>query len=861
MAKNYGPGVSGYNIPDGRNWETVVFQASKPVLDRELNLNQDLSEAGDQSALRESMPSGWLIDDPVTTSDPTEAIFTPNVTANTIEIPNGMLAHVNGWKFPVKDSYATGSNNIDLGAGPVAVGERRTDIVVLEVWRRLLSASPDVVGKSVLGRIWQNGNVATDPANDAVLNFPDDILDAAVGSESTKRVQIQYRLRVVQDVDLFAYPYGLNDPTVFANSVPAAPAAPDGAVTVFGYASQSGAGDAGLWRAGDGNPANTLGTVDGYMYAIPVLAVFRRNTSAFARLDNQNGGVASPGPSDRPDGLFSDVIVARDVFDMRHGVSSAGWSLPEVLDKNFNYLLDNNLHTEIVDTVPNGGGYVGSTVFLADEIGVLPGDGITTGDTTAGSFRGELDAVRRRFSDRSIYETVTIEIPAPGGAWADGSVVTIDPSALGVYPYAPYNWASFAPATVAWVDIASASWLGATGKKTEEALPWLDIVTGLGEIPVVSLSITVGAVATGLLLTDESLFVDLVVAYPPGGGLSKTPTADYGAASFSPNNAIPVGAPNFFDAYTNLNLDSPHREAQMEYLTTTQTVVQAADTTQVALDTFRLPERVASISTVLLNAAPIAGGVTLDMTGRIATFTNPADFTSPGDELTIQYEALRPLPQSGHQMTIYYEARAPQAARSGVIGTDIDVVPKLVSPKLTALTTGSGSQDEGYPFPYAYVQTGGIFPNSVSIYSGEQELRARADVSVTDFNASTGMLTLPTFVPMVADPQSLHFTRGLGDIDVEGRSYFKEVPAGYIPNAYAQDLSDAKRHKDVVPLLAELAEDSIYGFKGQLVLVLLLRYAAFDETNAVEFDADQTMNTTVASIFKIKGNLLDKRVV
>ena len=859
MAKNFGAGVSGYNVPTGRNWETVVFQSSKPVLDRELNLGQDLSEPGDQAALREGMPSGWLTDDAITSSDPTAAIFTPGVVADTIEIPNGLLAHINGWSFPVSDSYATGSNTLDLGAGPVAAGERRTDTVVLEVWRKLLSASPDVDGKSVLGRIWQNGNVATDPANDAVLNFDDDILDVNVGAESTKRVQIQYRLRVINDINLFAYPYGMNDPSLFANSVPAAPAAPDGVVTVYNYTNQSSVGDAGLWRAGDGNPANTLGTVDGYMYSIPLVAVFRRNTTAFDRLTNQNGGVATPGPSDRPDSLFSDVVVTRDVYDMRHAVSSSGWSLPEVLTKNYQYLLDNNLHTEIEDTAPNGGGYVGSTVFLADEIGILPGDGVVTGDTPAGSFRGEFDAVRRRFSDRAIYETVMVEVPAPGGGWMVGSVVTVDPTALATYPYSVYNWAAFAPAGAAWVDVVSAIWVGspAEGENTADAAGYLNI-SGLGEVPVVSLSIETQAIA-GLGLTGESLFVELLIAYPPGGGLSKTPTADYGSDSFFLNNGpIPAAAPISFDAFANQALDFPHREAQMEYITSTLTIDQVADTEVAGLATFRLPERAQSISSVTIDG----GGnepVTLDASGRIATFD--ATTTAGGETLVIEYVALRPMPQSGHQMTLYYEARAPQAARSATIGTDVDVIPKIVSQSLTVITAGSGSQGEGYPFPTGYVQTGGIFPSALGVFNGESSIGGSADISVTDFSASTGFLNLPLFIPMVADPQSLHFTRGLADIDVEGRTYFKEVPAGYIPNAYAQDLSEAKRHKDVLPILAELSSDTIYGFKGQLVLVLLLRYAVFDETNAVEFNADQDVNTTVASVFRIKGNLLNKRVV
>lgn len=869
MSKNYGPIVSGYLDPTGRNWETTVFQAGKPVLDKELNLQQDLDEGFGQTSLRRAIPSGWISDDFLTSSNPVAAILNQpgSPVSNQVQIPNGLLAHVNGWILKVQQTNNTGSNLLDLGAGPIGAGVRRTDLVILEVWRKLIAAAPSTDGKSATGRIWQQGNVKTDPANDAVLNFSDDIEDINVGAETTKRVQIQYRLRVVNNIDLFAYPYGIDDPSVFAYSVPPNSATPDGAATAFTYVNQSANGDPGLWIAGDGNPTNLLGTVDGYMYAIPLMAVFRRNTTAFDRRLNQNGGVVIPGPSDRPDGLLSDAIVARDVVDLRLGVAPSGWSLPEVLEKNFNFLLDNNIFSEWTDTAPFGGGYSGATIFAADEIGLSNahgGDGITTGTTGVGQFVGEFDAVRRRFSDRAIYEVVTVEIPAPGGGWVAGSTVNIDPTALGVYPYAPFNWASFAPATVVMHDIVDAWWIGGSGGKTANAVPFILSVANLGAIPVVTIAVTVGGIGFGALgLTSEPLYVDLLVAYPPDVGLSKTPTASYGANSFYLNNPaqLPVAAPVSFGAFANQTIDDTHREVQLEYQTVNVTVTQAADTQTVNDSTFRLPERAQTVVSVLKNAVPIVGGVVLDTTGRIGTFTNAADFTNPGDTLAITYTGLRPLPQNGEQMTIYYEARAPQASRSALLGTSLQVVPKIISNAIFTITTGAGSQDEGYPFPQAYVQTGGVYPTSTGTYTGEAELSARADIAVTEFNASTGFLRLPVFVPMVANPDGLTFTRSVADTDVEGRSFFKTVPAGYIPNAYAQDLSDPKRHKDILPMLCELAADSPLGFRGQLVLVLLIRYALFDETDGVFFNPDLTQNTTTAAVFRLKGNLLDKRAV
>ncbi len=864
--KNFGPAVSGYLDPTGRNFETAVFQAGKPVLDKELNLAQDLDEGFGQTGLRRSIPSGWLSDDFNTTSDPTAGFFVVNSTSLTLQLVQGMKAHVNGWVITVASTGNTTHNLLTLTTGPAGAGVRRTDIVVLEVWRKLLSAAPSTDGKSSSGRIWLNGNVKIAIGDDVALNLPDDIEDTNVAAETTKRVQIQYRLRVIPGIDVFAFPYGLDDPTVVANSVPPNAATPDGTPTLFNYTNQSSNGDPGLWVAGDGNPANTLGTVDGFMYAIPLTAIFRRNTTAFDRRTNHNGGVATPGPSDRPDGLFQDVIVARDLADLRMGVSPSGWNLTEILNKNTNYLLDNNLFTEWTDTSPFGGGYRGTTIFAADEIGLSNahgGDGTTTGTTGVGQFVGEFDAVRRRYSGRSIYEIVTVAIPAPGGAWAGGQSVVIDPTALAVYPYSAFNWASFAPASVLIKDVVDAWWIGsASPKKTVQAIPSFNKITSLGVNPVSSVTITLtGSIPAGL--TNETLYVDLLIAYPPGVGLSRTPTNTFGASTFFINNpgAMPAGAPVSFSAFVNQAVDFPHREVQLEYQTSNLTITQAANTAIAADPTFRLPERAISIVSVLKNAVPIVGGTTLDATGRFVTFTNGADFTNPGDNLTITYQAVRPMPQNGEQMTIYYEARAPQAARSAVLGTSLQVIPKVINPSMYTITSGSGSQDEAYPFPTAYVQTGGIYPTSTGTYTGEAELSAHTDISVTDFNASTGFLQLPVFIPMVVAPEALTLNRSPADTDIEGRSFFKSFTGPYTPNAYAQDLSDAKRHKNVLTMIAELAADSPVGHRGQLVLVSLIRYALFDETDGVFFNVDLTQNTTVASVFRLKGNLLSKRAV
>lgn len=865
-AKNFGPSVSGYLDPTNRNYEQVVFEAGKPVLDAELNLGSDLANPRPTA-------SGWVSQDLTgAAAGQLAAIFTSGSAGSVLALPP-MDAQVNGW--PLRITYTnmvgTGGNTLTLSAPPIGAGDRRTDLIVLEVWRRLLSASPDVVGKSPLGKIWQHGNVKTDLAGAEALNYADDILDAVLGSESTKRVQIQYRLRVITDVDLFAYPYALNDPSIVANSVPAAPAAPDGIATAWPYVNQIANGDGGLWRAGDGNPANTLGTVDGYMYAIPLLGIFRRNSAAFDKDLNHNGGVASPGPSDRPDDLFCDIVVSDDITDLRS--ASGRWDYAELLDKNLTYLFDNALRSDWMLT-GNGAGVQGHSPLYACEIG-LP-------DSPGADLIGDFDAARRTFSDRVILETITVAVPSPGLGWNQGDVIAVDPTSIAIYPYAATNWAAFNDPQVLWLDITRAEWIGSgAGKKTVEARPYLEGVLHLGESPIAPLSILIGQIGP-LGLTDEILYLDILVAYPPGLGLTRTPVSDFGSKTFMVNNPaqlpefgvtpikcdpaqLVLDAPSGITYLTNAltAIDSTHREVRLAYFTDTLTFTCEANTEVAPTVLIHLPERALTVLTVTVDAGgsggpylAVANPFTLSLDGRTITI-DVADIPIPNSEWQITYKAVRPIPQNNVQMTLFFGTRAPQAGRHALIGTSQTLVPRYIPKTLWVLTSGSGSPDEGYPFPQAYVQTGGIFPSTAGTYAGEHELSGRASISISTFDAQTGLLALPTYVSYTPNPDAVTFLRDAGNIDAEDRTFFKSVPAGYSPNAYGQSLSDVTRHKVVLPFLAELAATSALGTAGQLVLVLLTRWAKLDAISGVFFDTDLNVSTTSASIFRLRNTLLN----
>ena len=967
--KNYGPNVSGYLDPTGRNWEDVIFQAGKAILDRELNLGQDIDVGQAEMDLRRDLPSGWLSPEFLNNSPNDLALFASSPGANNLVLQNGLLANVNGWYFLVQHTNVINTNTVNLGAAPTGAGVQRTDLVFLEVWRILISPAPSTVGKSPGGLIWQQGNVATDPSNDLVLDYPDDIFDATLGVPSTLRVQLQCRLRVVQGVDIFSYPYGLDDTAVVANTVPPNAATPYGSATSYNYVNQSANGDPGLWVAGDGNPGNSLGTVDGFMYAIPLCAVFRRNSTVFSPYVNLNGaGVAFGGTSDRPDGLFNDAFVANDIADLRMAVSPSGWNYQEILDKNLTYLLDNVLRSEWT-TLPYGGTVNGHSMMASSQVGISSPNGGTPPYSGSGTGGGPLvaqfDNVCRTFSSRPVFEVMTVAVPFPGGGWINGSVITINPTSLTVYPYGAFNWAAFAPANVQFVDVTRATWEGPGGafpatRKRFGALtrnlvgtfsvsasatvpstfnqtaivapgdtllfasqpgvpytvlsvgagsvvltapytgtsntattafdvqrsPRIATITGVGTQPIGPLTITMGTIAP-LGLTDETLYVDILVAYPPGSGFQSTPTADFQGTqqTFLVNNPamLPPGLPISFDQtlltsapfapakYFNAtpglaSLVFEHREAQMQY-TTSQVSMDyivltlAANSEVVGATNITLPERVSSIIGVLRNGTPIVGTTALDTSKRTVTFTNSADYTNPGDTLQFTYIALRPFPKNGEQVSIFYQQRAPQAARSSILNNTLQVIPKAIPKQLYTLATGAASPGSAYPFPYAYVQTGGVFATAFNPGGlGENELGGESDISISDFNASTGMLALPIYVNYSPFPEQVSFTRSPTDIDSEGRSYFPVAQSGvYIPNAYAQDLSDTRRHKNFMAFLATLATNSPLGFTGELVLVLLTRWADNDEVNGVFFDSNNpSNNTTAASIFRLRNNMLTR---
>ncbi len=290
-----GPGVSRYIDGRDRQLGAVVFQANKPPLDAELNLSALVDLEMRAEEVRSRLPSGWLMDESNPRSDfVTDPLYSNQLLfgrRSTGELRNFLWASVNGWLVPVGGTR-TGApplapndtdtwNRILLNPPSTSTGGNRVEFAFLEVWLATVDVDPPspavAPGKPMRGFLYRFGNV-----EGGFSYLPDDMVDPNIGFETTRRVQIQYRIRVVPDVNLAQYPEGFDPTLVFAQGLLAAPSA------VPFINMRQAVGDPGLWSAGTGDVA-TFGTTDGYVYAIPIAGVFRRNGGGFSDVGNLAG--------------------------------------------------------------------------------------------------------------------------------------------------------------------------------------------------------------------------------------------------------------------------------------------------------------------------------------------------------------------------------------------------------------------------------------------------------------------------------------------------------------------------------------------------------------------------------------------
>jgi len=338
-----------------------------------------------RQAVAASMPSGFFM-------DPTRAEFdyafnkswvnhfhfgvpqTPRGIHETSETQPVIWANVNGWIIPVAGTDVTRASGVEnrVKLYPPPSRDLRVDYVFLEAWATIVQPNPSTDNKPTASTVWKYGNVKY-----GGTNITDDLEDPAIGMETTKRVQVQYRIRVYgggigqgSGVNLAAHPDGLDDPNILGQGAAASPVA-----GLQWSNMRETLGDPSLWRAGDGDPNNDLGTIDGYTYAIPICAVFRRNYGTYVSIKtsgnpNQNGAfLRQPGSTLLPNPLDGDIVLL---------TASLGEYLSPDAGKTVAYdVAINNL---------NGSGLEDSSLVLSSTFLVIEGEiiGISNVDIPGG---------------------------------------------------------------------------------------------------------------------------------------------------------------------------------------------------------------------------------------------------------------------------------------------------------------------------------------------------------------------------------------------------------------------------------------------------------------------------------------------
>lgn len=171
--------------------------------------------------------------------------------------------------------------------------------------------------------------------------IPDDSIDPFQGLFTTERAQIQWAIRgqsIGLGYDFTKYRFGLDpgartDEIVYGRGSSSTPVES----SIYQFTNMGSInGDTGLWRSGDGNTNNSLNTMDGYSYAMPVAVCFQLNSGPFSVQSNifgtsnpsssiPNSGLLSSKDSGRFDSKFADIVYQDHVIDTRQTIALEGF--------------------------------------------------------------------------------------------------------------------------------------------------------------------------------------------------------------------------------------------------------------------------------------------------------------------------------------------------------------------------------------------------------------------------------------------------------------------------------------------------------------------------------------------------------
>ena len=215
MAKNLGSLVSRVLDNDSKNFTDVIFQQKRPPLDSEWNLVQEINNSKFSDLIKKITPSGFFrLSDirtaPVNRSELTSSWVDTLIINNPVAIVNGWVIQVGGGTNQFQPNAQKNIwSELSCTEDEIAViGDSaphvayREDLLFLEVWQKLIGTG-DTVPK--------HGFVQS-----SLTNNKNDLIDPNIEIETSKRIQVQYRVRWVQSIDFVSYRNGLGHPACIA---------------------------------------------------------------------------------------------------------------------------------------------------------------------------------------------------------------------------------------------------------------------------------------------------------------------------------------------------------------------------------------------------------------------------------------------------------------------------------------------------------------------------------------------------------------------------------------------------------------------------------------------------------------------
>ncbi len=649
--------------------------------------------------------------------------------------------------------------------------------------------------------------------------------------------------------------------------------------------------DAGTWQA-----SNVTGTVDGYVWAAPICAVSRRNTSAWAQATNQNGGsILSSGSSTRPDGLYTDQIAEKDILDLRRSISASGFNWPELMEKNLSWLFDEKLRTNL-QTNPLGGSSIGTSWTQIDSIG----PSAPAGANYVGAFNG----VQSIFGDAAQVTTLGLQVPFASGHdpyrtsvninvthinnayWGTGDTIQIQTplGSLALFEEVDSTANLVYAGTVPTANALQSTHFSVTGLSTNQIT--ITLLTGFdNDIPLNDRSI--GG------LPDLPLLFTIYFLFKAGTGLSRNnvlfsePLVLNGSPpnwhQVSTGTAWPNGVNTTFDTpnppptnllgFNNLSqLYNPSRAAtvlaQYEFSSSSPFDTSSSTASIVVLpitvdttSTFGNPKVYLKSGGYGVGTEYFAGGSIGGPGGNVLTLGTP--LPGANTEVLVGFVTQEPIRDSTTQMTFYYESPAFQSMTLPSSG--FDMLQLHLSDFIYTAIGGAGSNQQSFP----YIRPVNQIPVTLEGWTGASNLQAFGYITVDDFSSISQFMKLVAFIPMASIPEWRFRTL---NIDYDGAIYpapgkyaytdvsvipfsdpYNGNPIAYQPNVFSQLLYSSVMHTTVYPTLAVLRTDvPSIGHRGSVFLVVFSR-TNNDQQNAVIFTTTPDTSSN-AAIYRIKGN-------